>query len=52
MKALINGGNAEFNVSAFLARGDPICLLLMPTFLDSWRASQDWVNDIHARRGS
>jgi len=46
------GGNAEFNVLVFPRNGDPTCFVLMPTFLEGWRASQDWVSDIRARRGS
>ena len=46
------GGNAEFNILVFPRHGDPTCFVLMPTFLDGWRASQDWVTDIRARRGS
>ena len=46
------GGNAEFNVLVFPREGDPTCFVLMPTFLDGWRAAQDWVGDIRARRGS
>jgi Xaa-Pro dipeptidase len=46
------GGNAEFNVLVFPRTGDPTCFVLMPTFIDGWRASQDWVVDIRARRGS
>jgi Xaa-Pro aminopeptidase len=45
------GGNAEFNILVFPRRGDPTCFVLMPTFLEGWRASQDWVGDIRARRG-
>ena len=46
------GGNAEFNILVFPLHGDPTSFVLMPTFLDGWRASQDWVGDIRARRGS
>lgn len=46
------GGNAEFNILVFPLHGDPTSFVLMPTFLDGWRASQDWVSDIRARRGS
>lgn len=46
------GGNAEFNVLVFPRKGDPTCFILMPTFLEGWRASQDWVTDIRARRGT
>ncbi len=46
------GGNAEFNVLVFPRQGDPTCFVLMPTFLEGWRASQDWVADIRSRRGT
>ena len=46
------GGNSELNVLVFPKNGDPTCFVLMPTFLDGWRAAQDWVTDIRARRGS
>lgn len=46
------GGNAEFNVLVFPRQGDPTCFVLMPTFLEGWRAAQNWVGDIRARRGS
>ena len=46
------GGNAEFNVLVFPRQGDPTCFVLMPTFLEGWRKSQDWVADIRARRGT
>lgn len=46
------GGNAEFNILVFPASGDPTCFVMMPTFVEGWRASQDWVEDIRARRGS
>jgi Xaa-Pro dipeptidase len=46
------GGNAEFNVLVFPLKGDPTCFVLMPTFLEGWRASQDWVADIRSRRGT
>ena len=46
------GGNAEFNVLIFPASGDPTCFVMMPTFVEGWGASQDWVADIRARRGS
>ena len=36
----------------FPRHGDPTCFVLMPTFLEGWRASQDSVSDIRARRGS
>ena len=46
------GGNAEFNVLVFPRNGEPTSFILMPTFLDGWRAAQDWVSDIRPRRGS
>lgn len=45
------GGNSEHNVLVFPRHGDPTTFVFMPTFLDGWRASQDWVSDIRARRG-
>ena len=46
------GGNSEHNVLVFPRNGDPTCFVLMPTFLEGWRAAQDWVADIRARRGT
>ena len=46
------GGNAEFNVLVFPRNGDPTTYILMPTFLEGWKAAQDWVSDIRARRGT
>lgn len=46
------GGNAEHNVLVFPRQGDPTCFVLMPTFVEGWRAAQDWVGDIRPRRGS
>jgi Xaa-Pro aminopeptidase len=46
------GGNAEFNVLVFPATGEPTCIIQMPTFLDGWRAAQDWVADIRPRKGT
>src|ERR1700722_7323335 len=46
------GGNAEFTVLVFPRNSDPTCFVMMPTFIEGWRASQDWVTDIRARRGS
>jgi Xaa-Pro aminopeptidase len=43
------GGNAEFNVLVFPAEGEPTAIVHMPTFLDGWRAAQDWVSDIRPR---
>ncbi len=43
------GGNAEFNVLVFPASGEPTAFVQMPTFLDGWRAAQDWVSDIRPR---
>jgi Xaa-Pro dipeptidase len=43
------GGNAEFNVLVFPASGEPTAIVQMPTFLEGWRAAQDWVGDIRAR---
>jgi len=46
------GGNAEFNVLVFPANGDPTSFVMMPTFVDGWRAAQDWVQDVRPRRGT
>ena len=43
------GGNAEFNVLVFPLEGAPTSIVQMPTFLDGWRAAQDWVGDVRAR---
>jgi len=43
------GGNAEFNVLIFPASGEPTSIIQMPTFLEGWRAAQDWVGDIRPR---
>jgi Xaa-Pro dipeptidase len=45
------GGNAEHNILIFPREGDPTCFVFMPTFIEGWRASQDWVSDIRPRRG-
>ncbi|MGA8322895.1 MAG: Xaa-Pro peptidase family protein [Xanthobacteraceae bacterium] len=44
------GGNAEFNVLVFPRVGEPTSYVMMPTFVDGWRAAQDWVSDVRARR--
>ena len=43
------GGNAEFNVLVFPADGDPTSIVQMPTFVEGWRAAQDWVGDVRPR---
>jgi Xaa-Pro dipeptidase len=43
------GGNAEFNVLVFPADGEPTSIVQMPTFLEGWRAAQDWVADVRPR---
>jgi Xaa-Pro dipeptidase len=43
------GGNAEFNVLIFPAVGEPTAFIQLPTFLEGWRSSQDWVSDIRVR---
>src|SRR5947209_19456716 len=43
------GGNAEFNVLVFPADREPTAIVQMPTFLEGWRAAQDWVSDIRPR---
>jgi Xaa-Pro dipeptidase len=46
------GGNAEFNVLVFPLHGEPTSFVMMPTFVDGWRAAQDWVADVRPRRGT
>ena len=46
------GGNAEFNILVFPLKGEPTTFIMMPTFLDGWRAAQDWIADIRAKRGT
>lgn len=46
------GGNAEFNVLIFPRDGDPTCFVLMPTFVEGWRRTQNWVSDIRSRKGT
>ena len=43
------GGNAEFNVLMFPAAGEPTSFIISPTFLDGWRAAQNWVADVRPR---
>jgi Xaa-Pro dipeptidase len=43
------GGNAEFNVLVFPADGEPTSIVQMPTFVEGWRAAQDWVGDVRPR---
>jgi Xaa-Pro dipeptidase len=43
------GGNAEFNVLVFPAEAEPTAIIQMPTFVEGWRAAQDWVGDIRPR---
>jgi Xaa-Pro dipeptidase len=46
------GGNSEFNILVFPLRGEPTSYVMMPTFVDGWRAAQDWVADVRPRRGT
>jgi Xaa-Pro dipeptidase len=46
------GGNAEFNVLVFPLEGEPTSFVMMPTFVEGWRAAQDWVSDIRSRQGT
>src|SRR6516164_7094789 len=46
------GGNAEFNILVFPLTGEPTSFVMMPTFVDGWRAAQDWVADVRPRRGT
>ena len=43
------GGNAEFNIVIFPADGEVTSVVQMPTFLEGWRAAQDWVADVRPR---
>jgi Xaa-Pro dipeptidase len=43
------GGNAEFNVLVFPVDREPTCFVHMPTFLEGWRAAQDWISDLRPR---
>ena len=43
------GGNAEFNIVVFPADGEVTSIVQMPTFLEGWRAAQDWVTDVRPR---
>jgi Xaa-Pro aminopeptidase len=36
----------------FPLAGDPTSYVMMPTFVDGWRAAQDWVADVRPRRGT
>jgi len=44
------GGNAEFNVLVFPLKGEPTSYVMMPTFIDGWKAAQDWISDVRPRR--
>jgi Xaa-Pro aminopeptidase len=44
------GGNAECNVLVFPASGEPTAIVQMPTFVEGWRSTQDWVGDVRPRR--
>ncbi|MBX6329554.1 MAG: aminopeptidase P family protein [Pseudolabrys sp.] len=46
------GGNAEFNVLVFPLQGEPTSFVMMPTFIEGWRAAQDWVSDVRSRQGT
>lgn len=46
------GGNAAFNFVLFPLEEEPTCFILMPTFLEYWKRSQDWVKDIRVRKGT
>ena len=43
------GGNAEFNIVIFPADGEVTSIVQMPTFLEGWRAAQNWVADVRPR---
>jgi Xaa-Pro aminopeptidase len=46
------GGNSEFNVLVFPLKGEPTSYVMMPTFVEGWRAAQDWVSDVRPRRAT
>ncbi len=46
------GGNAENNVLIFPLNGEPTSFVLMPTFVEYWKRSQNWVSDVRAREKS
>jgi len=46
------GGNAEFNILVFPLKGEPTSFVMMPTFVEGWRAAQDWIVDVRPRRGT
>ena len=46
------GGNSEHNILVFPLKGEPTSYVLMPTFIEGWKAAQDWVPDIRARKGT
>jgi Xaa-Pro dipeptidase len=46
------GGNAAFNITVFPLHEDPTVFVQMPTFVEYWKRSQDWVTDIRARKGT
>ncbi len=46
------GGNSEFNVLVFPLEGEPTCFVQMPTFVEGWKRSQEWVPDIRPRVGT
>ena len=46
------GGNAEFNVLVFPRDTEPTCFVQMPTFVEGWRSSQEWVPDVRSRTGN
>lgn len=45
------GGNAENNTLIFPLEGEPTSFVFMPTFVEYWKRTQDWVGDVRARRG-
>ncbi|MDB5875060.1 MAG: hydrolase/M24 family peptidase [Ramlibacter sp.] len=46
------GGNNAFNIFVFPREGEPTCYVYSSVMLPYWHASQDWVTDIRARKGS
>ena len=45
------GGNASFNLVIFPLESEPTSFVLMPTFVEYWKRSQDWVKDVRPKKG-
>jgi Xaa-Pro aminopeptidase len=46
------GGNCEVNVLVFPHSGDPISFIPFFTFVDYWKAAQEWVPDVRVKKGT